>query len=113
MGFPLISFICLKDEELKASAQAGPSSQGSTEPWNTPFNRAMNKIKERDMDEAPTSAGRVSGFGTSMKVSEYYGLDAKTRKGRRTTAKDKDEVLELKIEEGGVPRAGKSGLHHA
>jgi hypothetical protein len=70
---------------------AGPSSQGSTEPWDTPFNRATNAYKERDLDKPPTSAGRVSGFGTSMKVSEYYGSDAKTRKERRST-KDKAEV---------------------
>ncbi|KAK1611608.1 hypothetical protein QYE76_035281 [Lolium multiflorum] len=34
------------DEEL---TKAGPSSQGSTEPWDTPFNRAMNKYKEREL----------------------------------------------------------------
>ena len=77
--------------------KAGPSSQGSTEPWDTPFNRAMNKYKERELDKPPTSGGRVSGFGTSMKLSEYYGSDAKTRKlERRSSAKDKSEVQELK-----------------
>ncbi|KAK1669224.1 hypothetical protein QYE76_057383 [Lolium multiflorum] len=86
------------DEELtKASCTAGPSSQGSTEPWDTPFNRATNRYKERELDKPPTSGGRVSGFGTSMKLSEYYGSDAKTRKlERRSSAKDKSEVQELK-----------------
>ncbi|KAK1646424.1 hypothetical protein QYE76_064229 [Lolium multiflorum] len=89
-----LKFLCLKDEELM---KAGPSSQGSTEPWDTPFNRAMNKYKERELDKPPTSGGRVSGFGTSMKLSEYYGSDAKTRKlERRSSAKDKSEVQELK-----------------
>jgi hypothetical protein len=55
----------------------------------------MNAYKERDLDKPPTSAGHVSGFGTSMKVSEYYGSDAKTRMERRLT-KDKAEVQELK-----------------
>lgn len=91
-----LKFLCLKDDELKASATAGPSSQGSTEPWDTPFNRAMNKYKKRDLEKPPTSAGRVSSFGTSMKLSEYYGSDAKTRRERRTSAKDKAEVQELK-----------------
>ncbi|KAK1662833.1 hypothetical protein QYE76_050992 [Lolium multiflorum] len=82
---------------LKASCTAGPSSQGSTEPWDTPFNRATNKYKKRELDKPPTSGGRVSGFGTSMKLSEYYGSDAKTRKlERRSSAKDKSEVQELK-----------------
>ena len=58
---------CLQEDELKADAEAGPSSQDSTEPWDTTFNRAMNVYKERDKTAAPTSAGRVSGFGTSMK----------------------------------------------
>jgi hypothetical protein len=70
---------------------AGPSSQGSPEPWDTPFNRATNAYKEWDLDKPPTSASRVSGFGTSMKVSEYYGSDAKMRKERRSI-KDKAEV---------------------
>ena len=81
---------------MNACAQAGPSSQGSTEPWDTPFNRAMNKFKGRDVDKSPTSAGRMSSFGTSMKVAEYYQSDSKTKKERRTTSKDKAEVLELK-----------------
>lgn len=81
---------------MNACAQAGPSSQGSTEPWDTPFNRATNKFKGRDVHKPPTSAGRVSGFGTSMKVADYYQSDSKTRKERRTMSKDKAEVLELK-----------------
>jgi hypothetical protein len=91
-----LKFLCLKDDELKASSTAGPSSQGSMEPWDMPFNRATNAYKKRNLDKPPTSAGRVSGFGTSMKVSEYYGSDAKTRKERRTSTKDKAEVQELK-----------------
>ena len=51
------------------------------------------------MDEPPTSAGRVSGFGCNMKVAEYYSSEhssGNTRKERRTAGKDKAEVLELK-----------------
>ena len=62
---------------MKALAKDGQSSQGSTEPWNTPFNRATNAFKERDLDLPPTSSGRVSGFGLNMKVGEYYQSDAK------------------------------------
>ena len=81
---------------MNALAKAGQSSQGSTEPWNTTFNRATNAIKERDLDLPPTSSGRVSGFGLNMKVGEYYQSDAKSRKTRRTTREDKAEVQELK-----------------
>ena len=81
---------------MKALAKAGQSSQGSTEPWDTAFNRATNAFKQRDLDLPPTSAGRVSSFGLTMKVGEYYQSDAKSRKARRTSSKDKAEVEELK-----------------
>src|SRR3954469_16527127 len=56
----------------------------------------MNAMKGRKLDEEPTSAGRVSGFGLNMKVGEYYGSDTKSRKMRRVSGKDKAEVAELK-----------------
>ncbi|KAK1618430.1 hypothetical protein QYE76_023947 [Lolium multiflorum] len=60
-------------------------------------NSALRHLVNRELDKPPTSGGRVSGFGTSMKLSEYYGSDAKTRKlERRSSAKDKSEVQELK-----------------
>ncbi|KAK1611978.1 hypothetical protein QYE76_035651 [Lolium multiflorum] len=91
---PTINF---RDDELKASSTVGPSSLGSTEPWDTSFNRATNKYKNKDLSKTPTSAGHVSGFGTSMKLSEYYGSDAKTRRQeRRSSSKDKYEVQDLK-----------------
>ena len=81
---------------MKALAKAPQSSQGSTEPWDTAFNRTMNVMKERDLDLPPTSSGRVSGFGLNMKVGEYYKSDAKSRKARRMTGAAKAEVEELK-----------------
>ena len=80
---------------MKADAEAGPSSQGSTEPWDMTFNRAMNVYKERDKSVPPTSAGRVSGFGTSMKFLQYYSTNSETRKERRKSTRDKAEVVEL------------------
>ena len=75
---------------MTADAEAGPSSQGSTEPWDTTFNRATNVFKNRDKSAPPSSAGRVSGFGTSMKFTEYYNSDGGvTRKERRKPTKDR------------------------
>jgi hypothetical protein len=83
----------MQEEEL----QAGPSSQGSTEPWDTTFNRAMNVYRERDKSAPPRSAGRVTGFGTSMKFTEYYSSDGGAmKKERKKTTKDRAEVVELK-----------------
>ena len=91
-GFTLISF-CLKEDELKKVSASRPSFEGSTERWDTPFNRATNAYKKRPLDKPPTSSGRMSGFGLNMKVDEYYTSDAKSsRKERRTTSKDKAEV---------------------
>jgi hypothetical protein len=71
----------MQNEALAAERADDSSSQGSTEPWDTTFNRAMNAYKKRPTSEPPTSAGRVSGFGTSMKFREYYKEDpAKKRK---------------------------------
>ena len=57
---------------MQAVAEAGP--------WDTTFNRAMNVFKGRDKSKPPTSAGRVSVFGTSMKFGEYYKDECKKRK---------------------------------
>ena len=82
---------------MEKCSAGGPSSEGSTERWDTPFNRATNAYKKRPLDKPPTSAGRTSGFGLNMKVAEYYASDGKSSKrGRRKTTNDKDEVEELK-----------------
>ena len=73
-----------------------PESEGSHEPWDTPFNRAMNEMKERELHLPPTLAGRVSGFGLNMKVWEYYESDAKSKKTRKVTGAAKAEVEELR-----------------
>ena len=59
-------------------------SQSSAGPWDTAFNRATNAYKHRDKLMPPTSAGRVSGFGTSMMFGEYNKDEIKKRKERKT-----------------------------
>ena len=95
----MFTFPCLQNKELAAADRPeDSSSQGSTEPWDTTFNRAMNAYKKRPLSEPPTSAGRVCGFGTSVKFREYYKEDAKKRKERKSqmSARDKAEVEELR-----------------
>lgn len=95
MGSPYFPS-CLKVDELN---KVGASSDEEREPWDTPFNRATNAYKDRPLDKAPTSSGRVTGFGCSMKVAEYYSSDAKSRKHRRKSTKaDSGEVQQLKAE---------------
>ena len=84
---------------MKNDTEIDPSTLASLESWNTAFNRATNVYKDRDKSKAPTSAGRVSGLGTSMKFLEYYNSSdtSKMRTERRRTARaGETEVLELK-----------------
>jgi len=45
----------------------------------------------------PTSAGRVSGFGTSVKFGEYYKDDTKKRRERKTHSTAEVELLKKKV----------------
>ena len=95
MGSPYFPS-CLKDDELNKDVEC---SDEEREPWDTAFNRATNAYKDRPLEKAPTSSGRISGFGCSMKVAEYYSSDAKSRKHRRKSTKaDSGEVQQLKAE---------------
>ena len=84
---------------MKNDTEIDPSTLASLEPWDTAFNRATNVYKDRDKSKAPTSAGHVSGLGTSMKFLEYYNSSdmskAKTER-RRTAMVGKTEVTEIK-----------------
>ena len=45
----------------------------------------------------PTSASRVTGFGTSMKFLQYYNTDGgQSRRQRKKPTKDDAEVIELR-----------------
>ena len=72
---------------------AGPSEPAG--PWDTTFNRAMNTTKGRDKSKPPTSAGRVSGFGTAMKFIEYYSTDTDNKRTRRKPSNTSAQVAEL------------------
>ena len=76
---------------MEKDTKIDPSSLALLELWDTTFNRVTNVYKDRDKSKAPTSAGRVSGLGTSMKFLEYYNSSDTTE-----TRTGKTEVLELK-----------------
>jgi len=64
------------------------SSSGSepAAPWDTTFNRALNRTKNIEPVKAPTSAGRVPGFG-GVSWTEYYGAAPKGRKAESQEVK--------------------------
>ena len=55
----------------------------------------MNTTKGRDKWKPPTSAGRVSGFGTAMKFIEYYSTDTDNKRTRRKPSNTSAQVAEL------------------
>ena len=64
------------------------SSSGSepAAPWDTTFNRALNRTKNIEPEAKPTSAGRIPGFrGKSW--TQYYGAAAKGRKAESQEVK--------------------------
>ena len=50
--------------------------------WDTPFNRALNKVKGKPLHDPP-EYGRVAGAGVGASWNYYYKEDKETRKQRR------------------------------
>ena len=83
----------------KESSSAG-SSQSS--PFDTPLNRALNVMKNRDKLNKPTSAGRLAGKGLSTKWSSYYAAGG--RKEKKTSSESQArEVQELRAQVARIP----------
>ena len=81
------------------SSSAG-SSQSS--PFDTPLNRALNVMKNKDKLTKPTSAGRVAGKVLSTKWGSYY--TAGVRKEKKTSSENQmREVEELKAQVARIP----------
>jgi hypothetical protein len=85
-------------QEAEIAAEAACSTQGLSEPWDTPFNRATNIMKKRPKHKKMTSAGRVSDFGLTMKVGIHFKEESKTRKERRSKVEEaqRREIVDLK-----------------
>ena len=82
------------------SSSAG-SSQSS--PFDTPLNKALNIMKNKDKLSKPTSAGRVAGKGLSTKWGSYY--TAGVRKEKKTSSESQTrEVEELKAQVARIPK---------
>src|SRR3954463_11954051 len=104
MKFNFLMFPLFLQQEEQTAASSQGSSFKPAGPWDTPFNRAMNKVKKiEDMSAKPSSAGRVVGFGAELNWSEYYGKPAEQSgsRGRKARRTEKDaayvRVLEEKV----------------
>jgi hypothetical protein len=92
-------------QEAEIAAEAGCCTLGLSEPWDTPFNRVTNAIKKRPKHKKMASAGRVFGFGLSMKVGVHFKEDSKTRKERRSKVEEAQmrEIADLKAQVAALP----------
>ena len=80
------------------------SSAGSSKssPFDTPLNRALNVMKNKDKLTKPTSAGREAGKGLSTKWGSYY--TAGVRKEKKTSSESQTrEVEALKAQVARIP----------
>src|SRR4051812_19426319 len=90
---------------MKVAASVGvSSSEGSSVKavgqWDTPFNRALNKVKKVDMVAKPPLAGRVVGFGADLNWFKYYGkLEQKGSRGRKARRTEEDAAHVRGLEE--------------
>lgn len=93
-------------EEKSCASSASSSSQGSTaDPrWDTPFNRATNRIKGRAKSLPPTSSGRVSGYGTYEKVGNFRKEDPEAKKERKAAAAAASGKREVEVLREQMPR---------
>ena len=74
------------------------SSAGSSKssPFDTPLNRALNVMKNKDKFSKPASTGHVAGKSLSTKWSEHYTAG---RKERKTSLESQEcEVQQLKAQ---------------
>jgi hypothetical protein len=92
-------------QAAQIAPEAGCSTPGLSEPWDTPFKRATNAIKKRPKNKKMTSVGCVSGFGLSMKVGIHFKEDSKTRKERRSKVEEmqRREIVDLKAQMAVLP----------
>lgn len=92
----------VQEAEIAAAASV---EEAVREPWDTPFNRAVNVKKKRAKNKKMTSGGRVAGFGLTTKVGVHFKEDAKTRKERRDkrAAEQARKIEQLEAEVAEMP----------
>jgi hypothetical protein len=81
-----------KEEKLATQCS---SSEGSSlkAPWDNPFHRAVNKVKERPMSQPPHH-GRIVGEGLGRRPSLYFP-ESKEDRAKRKQWEDTDVKTQL------------------
>ncbi|KAM0923513.1 hypothetical protein ACQ4PT_005494 [Festuca glaucescens] len=86
-------------KEMKTVKSQSSSSQGSA-PWDTPFNRALNKVLGKPLDKRPKH-GRVIAAGNGARWDHYYQEGKDQRKERKrlaqaSTVEEIDKIVDEK-----------------
>ena len=89
----------LQREQHRIAAESDSPSEALARPkWDTPFNRALNILKQQPVDSRP-SYGRVYGVGDGATWKKYYRETTKERKERRRlTEENIDKKVEIAVE---------------
>src|SRR3954466_14286982 len=87
---------------LSQDTESSSTGSSKSSPFDTPLNRALNVMKNKDKLNKPTSAGRVAGKGFSIKWGSYY--TAGVRKEKKTSSESEArEVEEIKAQVARIP----------
>ena len=89
----------MQREQHRIAAESDSPSEALARPkWDTPFNRALNILKQQPVDTRP-SYGRVHGVGDGTTWKKYYRETMEERKERRRlTEENIDKKVEIAVE---------------
>ena len=89
----------MQREQHRIAAESDSPSEALVRPkWDTPFNRALNILKQQPVDTRP-SYGRVHGVGDGATWKKYYHETMEERKERqRLTEENIDKKVEIAVE---------------
>ena len=89
----------LQREQHRIAAESDSPSEALARPkWDTPFNRALNILKQQPVDTRP-SYGRVHGVGDGATWKKYYRETMEEKKERRRLTEESiDKKVEIAVE---------------
>ena len=101
----------MQREQHRIAAESDSPSEALARPkWDTPFNRALNILKQQPVDTRP-SYGRVHGVGDGATWKVFYneGPEAKKQKKKFSQA-DIDAKVKLAVEKKAAEDAKKAAM---
>ena len=87
-----------REQHRIAAESDSPSKALARLKWDTPFNRALNILKQQPVDTRP-SYGRVHGVGDGATWKKYYRETTEERKERQRLIEENiDKKVEIAVE---------------